>query len=463
MPRRGKRHPLDIAPGVYRDGDDLKSDIVVFRSAGTVPFKVTTKEERFAWDTPPGELKLASSKHYSMALADSIKRKEQGTGAAHGSLVAAAFKRYVEKRQASPDPMTESELAQRTWILKIWARLIGNRRLERLDAELLLKLLGAHRLKDGSELSFSYKDKFITALSDVYKVLNGKTSFNPLRGIGRFEKHQAKGRYREVPLYVVDAIFAHMRDRGRGTTPSNTKAFLMAEAYTGIERADLVKLDPDQDIDWTQGLVYLDVRSKTGVVRTPQPVTRDGLDALGRCRLADCFSRADRYPSSSSMATMFHEACLEAYAALKAEQAAGTLPPEVTDAHLEKLRTMTTKDLRHTFITEALENTQNDNAARSLAGHAPGSLMIFRYGSKALDPIVEKTFPALKQAHDDRRHYVAPPTPLGKRAAMKARPRPTVACDLSSRTGYQRGCRCPGCCDANAAESRARRAGQRSA
>lgn len=423
MPRVGKRHKLypdnPLFAGVYRDGDDPKADIVVTRSAGTGRLKAVTKEQRFRYDAAPMLLKEASAKHYVKALELSAQKgKAPERGKASG-----IFVQFLKTRQNGPEPLCAVEATNRAWKLAWWADQIGARSLDQLEQAELINMLSTFRLKGGRLPSPSYKDKMVSALSNVYRGLYGPTGINPLRGLKKFEKNPYKGQRRHQSYFLIDAIFAHMRDRGQGSEDSRTKAILMAEAYAGIERGELIHVDPKRDIKKAKpadfpivAYCYIPERPKTNVEGGDIPLMAKGLAALERCEAAGVFGM-DHYPQQAGIWRTFCAARNAALATL------ATLPDLPDDVDLERARGMRPKDLRHSWGTEAMKWIKDADIARRLLRHAKGSMSFWRYVEAAMDEIGKEGFKKLATAHATRREYVHVAAAPTKKAPLAFRKR----------------------------------------
>ena len=144
----------------------------------------------------------------------------------------------------------------------------------------------------------STRNKYRTALSNVFTVLDGKNAPNPFRDVPREDEGDVKNHAQ--PYTFIDTVLAQIRD-GRKDFPSRTKAFLSCEAYVPITRRQLTQLQPGQ-VHWDIGEVEVPGRHKgQGTRGQRKTISARGLAALRLFEAADCWGhRSRRTPRSGA-------------------------------------------------------------------------------------------------------------------------------------------------------------------
>lgn len=269
-----------------------------------------------------------------------------------------------------------------------WAERFGTRRRSEIKSHELLAALNS--LKK----SASTKNKYLQAFSHVWTILDGKNAPNPFREFPRFVEPEAARR--DQPYELIDAILAKIRDRGRGRTPSRTKAFLMVEAHAPVTRAELSRM-VRTDVDWTTGEFYTPGRKKgAGTRGMKKPRTSaEQLAAFRAFDAADCWGRT---PSRSSIWRTFTAARDAAIAELKE-----TRP----DLDLSRAATMRPYDLRHSFLTVAHAKTGDLALTAALAGHKDLKTTK-RYAQGAIPVLLQAAGEAIAAAFAARPKYEPP-------------------------------------------------------
>src|SRR6185503_3826481 len=124
-----------------------------------------------------------------------------------------------------------------------WLAVLGrNRTRQSITSAEIRAALQQWRLtgrKDGGPLSESACNHRRTALMHFFSVMNGKAGSNPCRDVPRFREPDPTPR--GLTFAQLRRVFATMRD-------SATKARCVIMAYTGLPRATLMRLTP-QDFD----------------------------------------------------------------------------------------------------------------------------------------------------------------------------------------------------------------------
>lgn len=191
-----------------------------------------------------------------------------------------------------------------------------------------------------------------TALMSFYTAMNGKSGYNPVRDVPKFQEDAEP---REQTFWTVYRILALMR-------PSQTRARLRVILWTGWPHAQLKRLKPEH-LDLAHARAYVTPRRKgKGRQGTWLPLLPGAVIALKEFIAWDCFTKTDpktgkRKPFSHSA---MHSAFARAVAKLNTRRAAHGHPP--IDAH--------PYDLRHTFGTMVAERTTDERALQELMMHS---------------------------------------------------------------------------------------------
>jgi integrase len=379
---------LRIAPGIYRDDRGFS----VMARVGTGPNELRSKEARFPLDTAIDTM-VAHWHREKMKLTEA-----KGGPVARGTL-AADIVIYLGRAK-----ITERRRKEREQQLGWWRAKFGTRTRATLDAKEIAAAL------DGLRKAASTVNKYRTALSNLYTVLDGKNALNPFRDIPREEETSATIR-RDQPYEIIDAILAHVRARGQGEAPSRTRAFLLVEAYAPVTRAQLVKMTPG-DVNFETGEIRPPGRAK-GHGTAPQAKPICGADAIAAFRAFDAAGCWGHQPSRSSIWRTFTRARDAAIAELRR-----------TKPHLDLTRaaTMRPYDLRHSFAVFTRPHTSLDITGR-LLDHRDASTTA-RYVQGAVDPLLAEAGRKIAAAFAARPKYTPPPV---------ARPRGASALKTETR------------------------------
>jgi integrase len=379
----GKR--IALAPGIYQD----KFGISVIASVGSGERRITSAEIRFPLGTELPTLQARWHRE-KMRLKD---QQAKGGGPIVRGLLSGDVVRYLETATLS-----KARRHERKQQLDWWLTHFGPRKRASLEAPELLKALNS------LDVSASTKDKYRTALSHVFTVLDGKNATNPFREIPRFDKGHPERR--DQPYELIDAILAHVRDRGRGKKPSRTKAFLSVEAYAPVTRAQLVRMTPG-DVHWETSEISTPGRHKGGGTRPRRkPISADALAAFRLFDAADCWGLR---PSKSSIWRTFTAARDEAIAELRE-----TRP----DLDLSRAVTMRPYDLRHSFAALTYAQTGSLSITGQLLDHEDQSTTL-RYAQGAVPAHLKAAGEKVAAALAARPKYQPPPT-VPPAAAQKA-------------------------------------------
>jgi site-specific recombinase XerD len=371
---RSKRQK--VATGIYRDAAGFS----VVARVGSGVTALSSKEARFPLDTALSVME-AHWHREKMKLKDA-----QGGPIVRGTL-AADIVAYLLRAKLTPRRRKERE-QQLAW----WRERFGTRSRASLDAKEIAAAL------DGLRKAASTVNKYRTALSNLYTVLDGRNALNPFRDIKREEETSATIR-RDQPYEIIDAILAHVRARGRGDTLSRTRAFLLVEAYAPVTRAQLVKMTPG-DVNFETGEIRPPGRAKgQGTAPIAKPIC--GADAIAAFRAFDAAGCWGVQPSRSSIWRTFTRARDAAIKELRR-----------TKPHLDLTRaaTMRPYDLRHSFAVFTRPHTSLDITGR-LLDHRDASTTS-RYVQGAVDPLLVEAGRKIAAAFAARPKYTPPPVPV---------------------------------------------------
>jgi integrase len=281
--------------------------------------------------------------------------------------------------------------------LKWWRGKFGTRSRASLESVELAAAL------DGLGKAASTVNKYRTALSNLYTVLDGKNAANPFRDIKREAETSAQQR-RDQPYELIDAILAHVRARGRGAAPSRTRAFLLVEAYAPVTRAQLVKMGPE-DVDFEAAEIRTPGRAKGhGTAPRRKPISADAIEAFRAFDAAACWGVK---PSRSSIWRTFTRARDAAIKELRRTH------PKLD---LRRAATMRPYDLRHSFAALTFKQTGSLDVTGQMLDHLDASTTL-RYASGAVDPLLKAAGTAIAAAFASRPKYTPPPVPLPRSAS----------------------------------------------
>ena len=365
-----------IAPGVYQDAYGFG----VWASVGSGPRRVRAKEERFPPATPLDT--MVAAWHRQKAALTTMKQ----TPAARGSL-AADVERYFTMASLSTQRVQERRQQLAWWVARFGHRVRAT--LTATDLRFTIRTLKG--------VSASTRNKYRTALSNVFTVLDGKNAPNPFRDVPPEDESEVKNHAQ--PYAFIDAVLAQIRE-GRKGFPSRTKAFLSCEAYVPITRRQLTQLKPGH-VHWHEREVEVPGRHKgQGTRGQRKRISAQGMAALRLFEAADCWGRV---PSNSSIGRIFKAAVANAVDEIRANG-----NPDGID--LVSAATMTPYHLRHSIATLVVQATKGDLLkAQILLDHAEHRTTL-RYAPAAVTEMMRSAGDALATALDQRPAYVKPTT-----------------------------------------------------
>ena len=221
-------------------------------------------------------------------------------------------------------------------------------------------------------------NKRLRALSNLWRVLDGRHAPNPVREVP--EADEIEGKPRALPYGVIQAILQAMPDvtrapRGtRRAAGSQTKARLAVMAWTGLAHGQLAGLRPD-DIDWQGPSLWVRGRRKgaAGQARKGhrKPIPAEAIAALRRFDDLDCWGDFSR----ASMRKSLRAACRKVEAQFAQDGLA---------IDLSRVRPY---DFRHSYATALLAATRDLKTTQRLMLHGAASTTE-RYARAAVDPML---------------------------------------------------------------------------
>jgi integrase len=387
---------IKLAPGIYQDAHGIS----VIARVGSGARELSSPEARYPLGT---DLKVLQARWHDEKGKLKNEQATIGTAVSNGTrgLLAGDVKEYL-KTATLTDRRREERKQQLGW----WVSKFGKR-----TRQSFLQKGGHVELQqalNGLAVSDSTKDKYRTALSHVFTVLDGKNAANPFREITRFDK--AEPQRRDQPYELIDAILANIRDTGQGGEPSRTKAFLSVEAYAPVTRAQLTRMSRG-DVHWDAMEISCPGRKKgQGTRARRKPITPDAVEAFKAFDAANCWGVT---PSNSSIRRTFVRARDAAIKELKKSR---------PDLDLSRAATMRPYDLRHSFAAMVYRQTGSLSITGQLLDHADSSTT-FRYAQGAVPAHLKAAGAALSEAFGARPKYEAPATPKPAPAKRQRRKR----------------------------------------
>lgn len=228
--------------------------------------------------------------------------------------------------------------------IEAWTAVFGHTPRELITAADIQAQLAKWRqggAKDGKPLAASTVNHRRTALSHLYRTLDGKGARNPVAQIPKYREPDAEDR--SLDDETVQAIFDAMDD-------TLTKARLMVIAYTGLPHVQIGRLTA-KHFDLDAGVMTPPRRHKGGGSRLAAvPLTQNGVLALAALVRHDGVGKPF---SNSSLHKSFRLACQ------KVQNETGR---DLSDA--------TPYDLRHSFGARLYRATGDQRAVQAMLQHA---------------------------------------------------------------------------------------------
>ncbi len=350
MPRLQKR--LTIAPGIYRDGQQLIAEVRFGSSRDG-----TQARRRHTFP-------LGTAVNTMIAWQHGAKRDLLLTSpepAARGSL-AADIPAYLEMLPVAKY-RTES-----AWVLQHWIESplgqMARRAIVRTD------VMGQISRWLDAGAAVATVNKRLSRLRKMYHALDGLDATNPTDRI-KFMR-EPKSEPRDIPVHIIrlilDAIPGHGRaDRGKERPEVGvTKIRLRVMAWTGIPPATLRRIRL-RDLDFEQGRVYLQPRRKgQGAAGAWVALLPEAVDAFRDFAAAGLFGKTY---SNSSIGKTWRVGIMRAN-----NQAAAYFQETGDHAWLTALELLPPRckpyDLRHSFGSEMYRRTGDIRAVSELLQHA---------------------------------------------------------------------------------------------
>lgn len=223
-------------------------------------------------------------------------------------------------------------------------------------------------------------NKRLRALSNLWRVLDGRHAPNPVREVP--EADEIEGEPRALPYGVIQAILDAMPDvtraqkGARRAAGSQTKARLAVMAWTGLAHTQLAGLRRE-DVDWEGQSVWVQGRRKgaSGTERKGhrKPITSQAIAALRRFDTLDCWGAFSRASMRKSLMT----ACRRVEARFKEDG-------DGVEIDLSRVRPY---DFRHSYATALLAATRDLQATQRLMLHGSATTTE-RYARAAVDPML---------------------------------------------------------------------------
>jgi integrase len=347
---RGKRTTL--ATGIYAD----QAGITVRVQKGSGKTAVILESPRFPLGTPLEELRQVR-RDLKDQLGDADPDHQANT-------LGIAFDAYLDTfPKGSARRRDESALLEH-WRAAGWEA----------------RAIGAVTSLDIRQQLATWSGKFQPAtinhlrrvLGAVYRAVNGKSGFNPVRDVPKLTVRYEDPR--AIPYDVIEFIFSHMPDigqpvKGRKGRPSvsGTKVDLRTMAYTGLPPAQLNRLQP-RDLNLRAQQVFGRPRRKgAGVDGYPLALTAAGVRELRQFEKHQRFGKV----RARTAARTWRRAVTRAKATwTKEKRAPWPLPDDIRPY-----------DLRHSFLSSIMAASGDLQATADLGMHA--SLSTTRRYTKA--------------------------------------------------------------------------------
>lgn len=238
--------------------------------------------------------------------------------------------------------------SDREYHMQWWASIYRGRRRNGITAlEIKTALVNLRRSHSASSCN-----KRRTALMSFYTALNGKSGYNPVRDVPKFQEDAEP---RGESFWTVYRILALMR-------PSQTRARLRVILWTGWPHAQLKRLKHEH-LDLVHQRAYVTPRRKgKGKSGAWLPLLPGAVTALKDFITWDCFTKTEPKtgkPKPFSNSAM-HSAFARALAKLNARRIEHGHPPIKAHPY----------DLRHSFGTMVAERTTDERALQELLMHS---------------------------------------------------------------------------------------------
>jgi integrase len=169
--------------------------------------------------------------------------------------------------------------------------------------------------------------------------------------------------------------------KGRTSDLLKSRARLEVLLWTGMDAGQLMRMDPDADLDLVKAQYRPPLRQKgqSRRRRTPRPrgwlpLVPEAVEAFQRLIAVEGWGAF----SAQSLLKVWKRACRRVEARLR---------KEYNDPHF-RIPNIRIKDLRHSFGTLTFEKTRDLDTVRDVLTHAPGSPMARRYALGAVPSVL---------------------------------------------------------------------------
>lgn len=288
--------------------------------------------------------------------------------------------RYLESIAALPT------IEQRRQHIDEWTRLFGDRLRSSIRAHEIRAQRDRWLTEPRTDLQGRRRppyaaasvNKRLRALSNLWRVLDGRHAPNPVREVP--EADEIESEPRALPYGVIEAILEAMPDVTRApkgakrAAGNRTKARLAVMAWTGLAHVQLAGLRRE-DVDWDGPSVWVRGRRKgaAGTERRGQrkPITPQAVTALRRFDTLNCWGRF----SHASMRKSLRTACRKVEDRFR------------RDGITIDLSRVRPYDFRHSYATALLAATRDLQTTQRLMLHQSASTTE-RYARAAVDPVL---------------------------------------------------------------------------
>jgi integrase len=249
-----------LAAGIYKLED---GSYRVVAHIGNSRLTQRRKEKRFAAGTGIRDMKRWQG-NARAALSREGLRVRRDT-------LSADVPRYmtVMKRRLSQPELREDEI-------NAWLPRFGERRRDTLEGEEIRQQALSWEADGFAASTINHR---LSALSQLFEVLDGKKAYNPVREVSRLKEPNPKpdGKSPETIQKVFAALEARVKQQNRGRT---TLARLKVIALTGMRHSQVMRLEPDHVfVDHDPPYVVVVDPGKDGEPHA-KPLTPDGVEAF---------------------------------------------------------------------------------------------------------------------------------------------------------------------------------------
>lgn len=249
-----------VAPGIYKLED---RSYRVVAHVGNSRLSQRRKEKRFAADAGIREMKRRQANTCAALSRETLRiRRDPPT---------ADVPRYmtVMKRRLKHADLREDEI-------NAWFPTFGERRGDSIETEEIRQQVLRWEADGFAASTISHR---LSALSQLFEVLDGKKAYNPVLKITRLKEPKAKpdGKAPDTIQKVFAALEARVHRYNRG---HKTLARLKVIALTGMRHSQVMRLESDHVfVDHDPPFVIVEEPGKDGEPHA-KPLTSDGVEAF---------------------------------------------------------------------------------------------------------------------------------------------------------------------------------------